>query len=298
MAYRFSIVSKAEDPQAPPDATIDATVQKLTPLTTVMRAASMEEVAVRIQDAVAASNGEQLSLQLVGHGVSGLLHLGSSWMGEPLPPKTFADPFYLLDTNPWSLGFLGEYRGKFEKVILAACLVGASDAEGYAINGRTLAYTLCELLRTTVIAATDFTDPEEFDAQGEYKPINHLLPCSWTWRQGREPLYDNPNGTTPIMLRLKAGAQGESFRIVGIRPRVPARHRDAVSANIEIRCREIDDDRLRHARPDLDLKLDGISEPASMLGNGRVLRIGERQFRVEEHELPARAISLRLSQRA
>lgn len=299
-SFRVSIVAQAEDPSnQPTDPTIEATVQKLTPLTTVLRATNMEEVATRITEAWndPARAGRKLALQLVGHGVSGLLHLGSSWMGEVVPARAFADPYFLIDTNPWSLGFLGEHRGRFDKIILAACRVGASDADGYAINGRTLAYTLCEHLQTTVIAAIDFTDPDEFDAQGEYLPVNHLLPCVWAWRSGAEPRYTDPNGNTPIVLRRRSGTASETFRIVAIRALVPARTRE-VTADIELRCTELDDERLLHARPELVVALAGVEAPAWLLGNGRVLRIGSRLLAVEAHEVSARAIAMRLSQPA
>ncbi|MEQ1735266.1 MAG: hypothetical protein ABL886_02405 [Rhodoglobus sp.] len=309
-SFRVTIVAEAPLPPnlaAPPyipDPGHEQTVTLLTPITKVMRAKHIEDVALRITEAWndPKRNGRKLALQIVGHGVSGVLHLGSSWLENQLE-IVYADPFYCLDTNPWSLGFLGEHRGKFDQITLVACRVGAGDADGYAINGRTLVYTLCEHLQTKVVAAMDANDPSEYDQQtGDYKPsVNHLRPCSWEWiSSDTPPVYNNPNGTSePSLLRV-AHTPLVNVRMKRIHALVPAARRMPIDTDVLLECALLNDPSLLHAAAELRvaIAMEGNDVAATMFANGRVLRVGSDVFAVDNHERVRRVIAELLSRRS
>ena len=302
MAENFRVTIVAIGPNGEEDDLSKETLKQLSSVKRppqIRRAANVEQLSIELEEAwndSARKPDQLLEVQLVGHATSGLLHLGSSWMGDVLPPAAFQDPFFLVDTNPWSLMFLGEFRGKIAKLVLNGCRVGASDAEGYAINGRTLAYTFCELLQTKVIAAADFTEPGELDDDGEYKPnATHLQPISWTWRPNAEPLYANPNTKQPVLKRAQGAT--ERIRIEHVRALVPAHMRNHDAAiSLDLAITPIDAPHLRFAAAELLVAVGG-NNVAAITGNGRVLRRGAELFAIENDAEARRVLGAALAKR-
>jgi hypothetical protein len=130
-----------------------------------------------------------IRVQIVGHSISGMLSLGASWIPDAeMVGTAFNYPYYVLDTNPAALGLLAKYAGKISEVLLVGCNIGSASSFGYAINGRTLTYTLAELLRCLVRGADDVVSPDEFDARGWYTPeLHHRRPKGWRWVETRRP---------------------------------------------------------------------------------------------------------------
>jgi hypothetical protein len=159
-----------------------------------------------------------IRLQIVGHSISGMLMLGGAWIAEnELVATAFRHPYYVLDTNPASLGLLAKYAGKIAEVQLVGCNVGAASSYGYAINGRTLTYTLAELLRCVVRGADDVVAPSEFDAHGWYTAgPHHRRPKGWRWVEDLPPVW-TALGTDPV-----AGGRATTTRWFELRAIVSA----------------------------------------------------------------------------
>lgn len=300
-SYRVAIVAKPDDPAAQPDPTIEAFAANLAAHMPVRRAAHMTDVdaclnAFWTDDARA---GRRLSMVICGHGSSGLVHLGSSWMqpGAGAPLAAFQYPFFLIDTNPWSLRRIGDHRDRLDTIVLLACNVGLAEAEGYSINGRTLSYTLCEHLNTTVHAAMDWVTPDEVKQTGDYMPANRR-PSTWTYRGTAAPSYVDPNHGTPPTPHPVA-EDAKRFRIVTIvGARVPTMRHERIAVSLDVEARRLNDARLAFASPELILEVvdeAGASSTAAMYANGRVLRVGSTFYAVESALPASRAIAKTLA---
>jgi hypothetical protein len=137
-------------------------------------------------------NGKaRVRVQIIGHSMSGMLALGAHWLPEQeFHLRAFRFPYYVLDTTPSALGLLSKHAGKLAEVMLVGCNIGSSTSFGYAINGRTLTYTLTELLRCSVRGADDVVAPDEFDARGWYAPRpNRRSPKGWQWVDDAAPVW-------------------------------------------------------------------------------------------------------------
>jgi hypothetical protein len=85
---------------------------------------------------------------------------------------------------------LSKHAGKISELMLVGCNIGSANAVGYPINGRTLTYTLAELLRSTVLGADDVVGPDEFDERGWYAPrANRRTPKGWRWVEAAPPVW-------------------------------------------------------------------------------------------------------------
>jgi len=157
----------------------------------ISRVSSVRDIDLEL-DKIPSGNLElPIRLQIIGHSLSGGLALGAFWFPESeLPARAFKFPYYVLDTNPASLGLLSKHAGKISEIMLVSCNIGSAASFGHAINGRTLTYTLAELLHCTVQGADDVVAPDEFDARGWYTPRAHRRgPKGWRWIPAAPPVW-------------------------------------------------------------------------------------------------------------
>jgi len=269
------------------DKTLRTLSSKNSPANRIVRAASIRDVDLELGRILPDHFTGQIRLQIVGHSLSGALSLGASWIpAADMVAKAFRYPYYVLDTNPASLGLLAKYAGKISEVMLVGCNVGSASSFGYAINGRTLTYTLAELLRCLVRGADDIVDPGEFDAHGWYEPAEaHRRPKGWRWTEGMPPVWTDP-GIDPV-----AGNQAKlekSFEIRAItRSLLPAATTNqpiAVSPAIRITCQHVATDTPQSALSEISVETD--QGPAQLLCGGRYLRWMDTHYAVDQTQTP------------
>src|SRR4051812_6608150 len=147
----------------------------------IHRVASVSEIDIALSNLLTPSFKGTVRLQIIGHAIPGSMCLGARWTDTGIhDPGAFGFPFLILDTNPTALGLLAKFAGKLSEVMLVGCHVGSTTSFGHAINGRTLTYTLAELLRCKVCGADDDVAPDEYDEQGWYAPApQHRRPKGW-----------------------------------------------------------------------------------------------------------------------
>jgi hypothetical protein len=174
-----SSVGAASDPFI--DGVLETLASKKAARNRIVRVASVRDIDLELSAIL--PERAKVRAQIIGHSLSGGLALGASWLsaGE-LPTRAFKFPYYILDTNPAPLGLLAKHAGKLSELMLVGCKIGSASAVGYPINGRTLTYTLAELLRCTVLGADDVVAPNELDGRGWYTPSAHRnAPKGWRW---------------------------------------------------------------------------------------------------------------------
>lgn len=157
----------------------------------IARVSSVRDIDLELGKILSDSLEGPIRLQVVGHNLSGGLALGACWFAESeLPVRACKFPYYVLDTNPAALGLLSKHADKISEVMLVSCDIGSAAPFGHAINGRTLTYTLAELLHCTVRGADDVVAPDEFDAHGWYAPRAHRRgPKGWRWVEAAPPMW-------------------------------------------------------------------------------------------------------------
>lgn len=290
--FRVNIIAAPPDgyPRTP-DGLIDAMMGKLQasgiPLLT---AASMVDLDLRIREAwdMPERTNRPLAVQVLGHATSGQLFLGSNWMTRPdgtTPPEVFRAPYYVLTTNPSALGFLYKHTGKLGKLDLVGCNVGAAwNDGGYAFNGRTLTYTLCELLRTDVTGAVDLVGPDELST-GVYV-AGGPPPEGWSYNAG-SPTRIGGKELTSQQQRYSYNGNPAKFAITQItnaqlpvqNPTFPKHTHIALDA-VPLE----NEPRLQFASKELLVTLeagpDGKPAVAAMFGNARFLMIDSAVYAV------------------
>lgn len=231
------------------DAVLRTLAERRTCANRVVRVASMRDLDIELGKILTDSFAGTIRLQIIGHSISGALSLGASWIPDgELVARAFKFPHYVLDTNPSALGLIAKYAGKISEVLLVGCHVGSASSFGYAVNGRTLTYTLAELLRCTVRGADDVVSPEEFDADGWYAPGAHHRPAhGWRWIEAMPPVWTEPSPDPADVVRLAAFpvelpfTRRSSVRFVGaVRRRARALRCEAERA-VRILARRLDD---------------------------------------------------------
>ena len=284
------------DATAPPDnAFITAALQTLTSKKAlgnrILRAASVRDLDVALCKLLPRQSKNQIRLQIVGHSISGVLSLGASWLPDAdVVPRAFQYPYYVLDTNPGALGLLAKYAGKITEVMLVGCNVGSSSSFGYAVNGRTLTYTLAEILRCLVRGADDVVAPDEFDARGWYAPGNfHRRPKGWRWVESSPPVWSDL-GIDPVP--RSRTETNESFEIRAITSTLlpfAVRSQPALDPAIRLTCKHVTSDLPRSALAELSVETD--QGPAQLLCGGRYLRQGDDYYAVDRNPQLAAAMS-------
>jgi hypothetical protein len=248
----------------------------------VVRVGSVRQADLELAKLLPRGSRTQVRLQVIGHSISGVLSLGASWLPEDEVAVTaFAAPHLVLDTNPAALGLLAKYAGKLTEVMLVGCNVGSATSFGYAINGRTLTYTLAELLRCRVLGADDVVSPDELDARGWYAPAaHHRRPKGWRWSEAAPPAWIEL-GTDPVARPQTHTA--EAFHVTAItRSLLPfpiAQGTGDLGDGLLITCSHVTADAPRSALPELVLETD--QGPAELLCGGRYLRVGSEHFVVD-----------------
>jgi len=173
------------------DAVLETLAQKKTTRNRIVRVASVRDIDVELSAILPQRAKAPVRVQIIGHGLSGGLALGASWIpAAEVQATAFRFPYYVLDTNPAPLGLLSKHAGKISELMLVGCNIGSASAVGYPINGRTLTYTLAELLRCTVLGADDVVAPNELDERGWYAPSNQRRsPKGWRWVEAAPPVW-------------------------------------------------------------------------------------------------------------
>lgn len=128
----------------------------------VARAASVQEIRLRLDEFRAAVGAEPECLQILGHGFPGILSLGTSF-GEP----AFANfKAYELNSNYYSYGRLKDKIAPTTRILLFGCSVGDTDAVR-GDDGPTLLFDLSHLLDCEVRAPVDDVNPiDDLDDDG------------------------------------------------------------------------------------------------------------------------------------
>jgi hypothetical protein len=257
----------------------------------VHRATSVRDIAFPILDDLVRNNpGRLLSVQIIGHAISGQLFLGASWM-TPQERQRLAKkfPFYILDTDPESLGLLARYAGHLADVTLVGCNVGSVSSYGYAINGRTLTFTLAELFRCTVRGADDQVHPDEFDDDGVYSPDTiHRRPTGWRWRDTEPPEWlPGTRGVT-----LDPDHEARELQLVEITgTQLPVQNREwprKLPVPIRLQARRIRKSlhEPQFAVPEVAVTVrdNHGSHPGDLLDGGRYLKIRREFYTIEQND--------------
>jgi len=278
----------------PPDAEgplgnpfIDDVVRMLMPRQSarhrVIRAASVLDVDIGLDQIMRAPFQGRVRLQIIGHSVSGILSLGNFWLPEATQLENACRyPFYALDTTPAALGLLAKYVGKISEVLLVGCNIGSASSFGYAVNGRTLTYTLAELFQCTVRGADDIVGADEFDQHGWYAPAQHSRrPKGWRWVEDMPPTWIDPGTDSVRYHRARTVISFEVQAITGTALPVPG-FSDPITLDppIQLACRQFDGPQPPSALAEVSLDTD--QGPAQLLCGGRFLRVADTYYVVEK----------------
>lgn len=288
--YRLTILADKPDGAGGIDDTgfIDAAAAafEAIPGCKLARAATILDVDSALSDAEVAAGDRPISVQIVGHGTSGQLLLGMTWIAEDVA-RTY--PFYLIDTNPVALGFFRNHRGKLANLTLVGCHVGATgnpEIEDDAVNGRSLTFVLSELLQCHVdapidyVAATDFNDGLYTGTLNGWEWGNPVGPPSWKKDVPRIDEAHAGDATTLEIDRIDRTA-------LALKSRGP----HAIANPIKLDSIEIEKAALAFATPELEVNLT-TEGPARIVGNRRyvVTKDGKRQFAIKNRDLLTREL--------
>jgi hypothetical protein len=264
----------------------------------IVPVSSVLDIDLHLDRILASNPGRKISLQLIGHGISGQLFLAAE---QDTP---FKYPFHILDTNPAALGLLAKYAGKLSDLTLVGCDVASDTSYGYAINGRTLMFTLADLLQCRVIGATDVVAPNEFNSVGIYDPdTSHRGPSGYDWSPNGPVRFEaraapsstvavsGPNAdgveSTQASARALSDAAQDSFLIVAVtdaRLPIPDQTWPKIAPEpLSISGRRIDDKNLAVVLPDVIVNVGSLETPimAQLRSNGRFLQVGEQHYLID-----------------
>ena len=173
------------------EATLKTLASKKTTRNRIVRVSSVRDIDLELSAILADPGKDRIRLQIIGHSLSGGLALGAFWIpAAEVQARAFKYPYYILDTNPAPLALLSKHAGKVSELMLVGCNIGSATSVGYPINGRTLTYTLAEVLRCTVLGADDVVGPDELDARGWYAPRSgRRSPKGWRWAEAAPPAW-------------------------------------------------------------------------------------------------------------
>ena len=250
----------------------------------IIRAATVRDIAIQLDEILTPQFHGKIKLQIIGHSLSGALLLGAAWLANTeLFAATFNPPFYALTPDPRALGFLVNYVGKLQEVLLVGCNVGSDSSYGYPLNGRTLTYALAELLQCQVRGADDVVSPEEFDAHGWYTPgPGKRRPQGWRWVECSHPEWVDGGPEVSPRTRAETVVSFELRSITSTLLPVPGFAGPMeLEPPLHVSCRQLDSKRVPTAVPAIALETD--QGPAHLLGSGRYLRIGDTYYAVERN---------------
>jgi hypothetical protein len=253
-----------------------------TPGCNLVRAATILDVDSALSDAETAAGDRPISVQIVGHGTSGQLLLGMTWIPEDVAR---AYPFYVIDTNPVALGFFRNHRAKLADLTLVGCHVGSTgnpDIEDDAVNGRSLTFVLSELLQCHVdapidyVAATDFKDGLYTGVLNGWEWGNPVGPPSWKNKALDVDEVHAGDATTLEIDRIER----TSFALKSRGPH-------AIANPIKLDAIEIEKPGLKFATPELDVNLTTHGK-ARIVGNRRYVVTHDKQFAIKSRDVLTR----------
>ena len=122
------------------------------------RAAYVRDVAILLAQLHAEGRDPDI-VQLIGHGSSGRLQLGSYWTGTPFDAE---EGHAVLTSNPESYGMLIERLRPGCRVFLLGCHVGSERRSGHVASGKALLYGLEVMSGAHVYASDGLVTPEDF----------------------------------------------------------------------------------------------------------------------------------------
>ena len=287
MADRYQLTILADKPQGATGVDDTGFVDAMAaafgaiPGATLVRASTILDVDSALTEAEADAAGKPLSVQIVGHGTSGQLLLGMTWLPED---AARAYPFYVIDTNPVALGFFRNHRGKLADLTLVGCHVGSvgnPDIEDDAVNGRSLTFVLSELLQCRVVAPIDYVAAADFK-DGLYAGTLN----GWAWSDHLGP----PRwlGDTPVEVAHDGDATTlEIDRIDRTALAIKSRGPHTVARPIAVDAIQIDKPPLRFATPELDVNLTTHGK-ARIVGNRRYIVTQDKQFAIKNRDVLTR----------
>lgn len=259
----------------------------------ICRVTSVSDIDITLSSLLTPAFRSTVRLQIIAHAIPGSMCLGAKWTDTGIhDPGAFAFPFLVLDTNPTALGLLAKFAGKLSEVMLVGCHVGSTTSFGHAINGRTLTYTLTELLRCKVCGADDDVAPDEYDEQGWYAPApQHRRPKGWRWSDASPPLWTDM-GTDPLPRNRKPiGPEGKSleFEIRAVRTAMlpllasqqPGDLAVELPSPLRVTCQYVTTTRPVSALPELSVDTD--LGPAQILCGGRYVQLADTCYVVERN---------------
>jgi hypothetical protein len=289
--YRLTILANKPDGADGVDDTgfVDAMAAAFaaTPGCNLARASTILDVDSALSNAETAAGNRPVSVQIVGHGTSGQLLLGMTWIAEDVARSY---PFYVIDTNPVALGFFRNHRGKLADLTLVGCHVGSTgnpDIEDDAVNGRSLTFVLSELLQCHVDAPIDYVAATDFE-NGLYTGIlngwewgNPVGPPSW--KKKPPGVYEAHEGDATT---LEIDRIDRTALALALKSRGP----HALATPIKIDAIEIAKPNLKFATPELDVNLTTHGK-ARIVGNRRYIVTQEdKQFAIKSRDLLTREL--------
>jgi hypothetical protein len=261
-----------------------AAMLKALPGYNLVRAATILDVDSALSDAETAAAERPVSVQIIGHGTSGQLLLGMTW----IPQDQARDyPFYVIDTNPVALGFFRNHRGKLADLTLVGCHVGSignPEIEDDAVNGRSLTFVLSELLQCRVTAPTDYVATSDFK-DGLYSISTKLAGWRWANEGGKPPGWiegdhaEERHDGAATTLKIDHIAR-TSLAAKSCGPQ-------AVKKPIAIDAIQIDRPALAFATPELDVNLTTQGK-ARIVGNRRYVVTEKEQFAIKNRDVLTR----------
>jgi hypothetical protein len=272
---------------------LDQTFQRLTAKqirgNQICRVASVSDIDVTLSKILTPTFRGAVRLQIIGHAIPGSMCLGAKWTDNGIhDPGAFAFPFLVLDTNPTALGLLAKFAGKLSEVMLVGCHVGSTTSFGHAINGRTLTYTLTELLRCKVCGADDDVAPDEYDEQGWYASApQHRRPKGWRWSDASPPLWTDLGADPLPRNRKPVGADGKPLEIeirairTAMLPLLASQQPLDLPSSLHVTCQYITTASPVSALPELSVDTD--LGPAQILCGGRYLKLADACYVIERN---------------
>jgi len=286
-AYRLTILAGKPEGATGVDDTnfIDTMAAALgaLPACNLVRAASIIDVDSALSDAETAAEkaGLPLSVQIVGHGTSGQLLLGMTWIAQDVAR---AYPFYVIDTNPVALGFFRNHRGHLADLTLVGCHVGSvgdAEIEDDAVNGRSLTYVLSELLQCRVAAPINYVATDDFD-DGVYSGIVN----GWAWSTPKgPPSWVEPTHEHEAHLGDRTTLEIDRIDRTALATRARGPH--ALAPPIAVDAIEVDRPRLKFATPELDVNVTTLGK-ARIVGNRRYLVTEKQQYAIQNRDAVTR----------
>jgi hypothetical protein len=211
-------------------------------------------------------------VQIIGHGSPGVLSLGRHWTTDEVSAD--GQHVYSLNSNPYHYGMLSQFLAPGTPVDLIGCSVAANSKTGPVARGSALLFDLADMWQTVVRAPLDIVRADDFsDVDGMF---TGPLVSSLSIEAIAAPAAPPPPAALPgvrdaVEFRrlLDIPILGPLHAVGG--PAVQPAHASALGRTFQ---RRVDLSGLL-ALPEIvfEVRYQGASWPASLIANGRLLRI-------------------------